>query len=458
MATRSSGRNIFERRTAMPVSSDALYAWHAADGALQRLLPPFDKAEVVEASGPFASRRVVIRVNVMGPVWQTLEAKHQNAVPGESFQDVQGNGPFSVWEHTHSFPATNEGSELVDHIEYTLPMGILGQTFGGAFARARIDRMFDFRHQRTREDLARHQDGPTMPLRIAITGASGLIGTQLGAFLRAGGHTVLPLVRRDAKPGEIAWDPARRTIDTRALEGVDVVVHLAGENVAGGRWTEKRKRDVMSSRVDGTHTIATAVAQLDKKPLLISASAVGYYGDTGDTLVDESSPAGTGFLADVCRAWEAAADPARAAGVRVVHPRIGVVLSGAGGAVGEMKTPFLFGAGGPVGSGKQWFPWIAMDDTVGALHHLMTAGLEGPVNLVAPAPVRQAEFAKVLGRVLGRPAVLPLPAFAVRAIFGEMGEGVLLAGQRVAPKRLLESRFRYLREDLEQALRFELGK
>lgn len=454
---------IFERRSPMPVSPEELYAWHGREGALQRLLPPFDNAEVVEARGSFADRRVTLRIHVLGPIWQTLVAQHRNAVPGQRFEDVQVQGPFTSWAHSHIFeqgggaPAGG-GSTLVDHIEYTLPLGLLGQTVGGAFARARIDRMFEFRHQRTREDLARHTGSPMKSLRVAVTGASGLIGTQLCAFLTTGGHRVDRLVRREARAGEIAWDPARRTIDTRALEGVDVVVHLAGENVAGGRWTDARKTEVMKSRVDGTHTVATAVAALDKKPLLLSASAVGYYGHTGDTVVDESAPNGTGFLAEVCKAWEGAADPARAVGVRVVHPRIGVVLSGSGGALAQMKTPFLFGAGGPIGDGKQGFPWIAMDDTIGALHHLMGAGVEGPVNLVAPGAIRQGEFAKVLGHVLGRPSFLPLPGFAVRTIFGEMGQGILVEGQRVAPRRLLESGYAFVRPDLEAALRFELGR
>ncbi|MFN7147818.1 MAG: TIGR01777 family oxidoreductase, partial [Myxococcota bacterium] len=328
--------------------------------------------------------------------------------------------------------------------------------FGGGFARARSARMFEFRHQRTTEDLERHAGRET--LRVAVTGASGLIGTQLCAFLGTGGHRVERLVRREAGQGEIRWDPAAGKLDPAALEGVDAVVHLAGENV-GQRWTPAHKAAVLQSRVDGTRTIARALAQLDRKPrIFVSASAVGYYGDTGDTLVDESAPNGKGFLAEVCRAWEASADPARAAGIKVVHPRIGVVLSGAGGALAEMRTPFSLGVGGPIGGGSQWFPWVAMDDTVGALHHLLYAGLEGPVNVVAPAPVTQAEFARVLGKVLHRPAFLPLPGFAVKALFGEMGQGVLLAGQRVAPQRLLDSGYRFLRPELEAALRFELGR
>ncbi|MBM4393849.1 MAG: TIGR01777 family oxidoreductase, partial [Deltaproteobacteria bacterium] len=284
-------------------------------------------------------------------------------------------------------------------------------------------------------------------MRVAISGATGLIGTQLCAFLSTGGHRVDRLVRRpsggtaDASGIDIRWDPAGGEVDVAALDGVDAVVHLAGENV-GQRWTKAAKNAVLSSRVDGTRTLATALARLARPPrVFVSASAVGFYGDTGDAEVDETSPGGDGFLTDVCRAWEGAAEPARAAGIPVVHPRIGVVLSGAGGALGQMRTPFSLGVGGPVGSGRQWMSWIAMDDAVGALHHLLYAGLEGPVNLVAPAPVRQADFARALGRTLGRPAVMPLPALAVRVLFGEMGQGVLLAGQRVLPTRLAASGF-----------------
>lgn len=440
----------------MPVSAETLHDWHAREGALQRLVPPWEAVELAEHTGTIADSRVVMRMGVMGPIRQTWVAQHSDHVPGRQFRDTQVSGPFAAWVHTHRFEPNEAGSELVDHIDYTLPMGPLGSLFGGAFALARIERMFDFRHQRTAEDLSRHAG--KAPMRVAVTGASGLIGTQLCAFLSTGGHTVQKLVRRSAGQGEIRWDPAKGEIDVAALEGVDAVVHLAGENV-GQRWTPAVKEAVMASRVSGTRTIATALAKLQKKPrIFVSASAVGYYGDTGDTMADESSPAGTGFLAEVCQAWEASADPARDAGIPVVHPRIGVVLAAAGGALAEMKTPFAFGVGGPIGSGKQWFPWISMDDAVGAIHHLLYAGLTGPVNVVGPESVRQAEFAAVLGKVLSRPAFLPLPGFAVRTVFGEMGQGVLIEGQRVAPKRLLESGFRYVRPDLEAALRFELGK
>ncbi len=447
---------IFERRSTLPVTAEALHDWHARPGALERLVPPWESVEMVSRAGDLSDMHVVMRMGVCGPIRQTWEARHRDHVPGRRFQDTQVRGPFARWVHTHRFEPLPRGSELVDEVDYTLPVAPLGPLLGGALIRERIARMFEFRHQRTAEDLARHSGRE--PLRVAVTGASGLIGTQLCAFLGTGGHRVDRLVRREPAPGEIRWDPARGSLDPAALEGVDAVIHLAGENV-GQRWTADHKAAVMRSRVDGTRTVANALARLDKKPrIFISASAVGYYGHTGDTLVDESAPNGSGFLAEVCKAWEESADPARAAGIKVVHPRIGVVLSAAGGALAQMRRPFAFGVGGPIGGGQQWFPWIAMDDTVGALHHLLYAGLEGPVNVVAPGIVRQAEFAKALGKVLGRPAVLPLPKLAVRGIFGEMGQGVLLEGQRVAPRRLSESGYRFLRPDLEAALRFELGR
>lgn len=448
---------VYERRTEVGVSAASLYAWHAREGALGRLLPPWERAELESSTGDLSNRRLVMRMRLAGPIWKRWVARHDGHEPGRWFRDVQDAGPFARWEHTHRFEDTPGGSVLVDRVEYEVPLGALGRAVAGRAVAAQIDRMFRFRHRRTVEDLTHHLGGP--PMRIAISGASGLIGKQLTAFLTTQGNTVLPLVRRDAKAGEIRWDPAKGTVDVAALEGVDAVVHLAGESVAGGRWTAERKREILESRRAGTGTLARALAGLQRKPaVFVSASAVGFYGDTGDREVDESSPSGAGFLAEVCRAWEEAAEPARAAGIRVVHPRIGVVLSGAGGALAELRTPFSLGVGGPVGSGQQWFPWISMDDTIGALNHLLRVPAEGPVNLVAAAAVRQRELARTLGSVLGRPAVLPLPAFAVRAMFGEMGTEVLLAGQRVAPRRLGELGYAFLRPDLAETLKQELGR
>ncbi|MEM7582957.1 MAG: TIGR01777 family oxidoreductase [Acidobacteriota bacterium] len=296
-------------------------------------------------------------------------------------------------------------------------------------------------------------------MNVLISGASGLVGRALTASLRSDGHQVRRLVRRQPVASDAAfWDPAAGVLAEDALDGIDGVVHLAGENIAGGRWTRAFKQRVLDSRVAGTRLISEAVASCDVPPTLISASAIGFYGDRGAQRVDEDAPSGEGFLAEVCRQWEAATQPAEDAGARVVKLRIGVVLSTEGGALQRMLTPFKFGLGGVVGNGRQVVSWIHLIDLVAAIEvALEDPELSGPVNAVAPEPVTQRELARTLGRVLGRPTLAPLPAIAVRMIFGEMGQELLLASTRVAPKRLEATAFPFRFETLEPALRHELG-
>ena len=449
---------VFTYRSPMPVSRQRLWAWHASPGAFARLAPPWDPPRIVAQEGDFAHRRVTMEV---GPLQMRWVAQHHDAVPGEVFHDRMVSGPFAAWDHAHRFEEGPAGaSVLVDHLEVELPGGAVGRALGEPLLRRMLDRMFAFRHRRTLEDLV--SLGAIAPLRIAITGATGLVGSHLVPYLQGGGHTVHRLVRRAPAAGsaDIQWDPATGTIDAAALEGVDAVIHLAGENV-GARWSPARRAAILESRVKGTALLARTLAGLARKPrVFVSASAVGFYGYAGgDQAFDDTAAQGGGYLAEVCRAWEAAAEPARAAGIRVVHPRIGVVLSAEGGALGKQLLPAQMGAGGPIGTGRQWLSWIALDDVLAGLLHLVTHDdLAGPVNLVAPHPVPQRTFARTLGHVLGRPAVLPLPAFAVRAAFGEMGEEVLLGGQRVVPTALLASGYAFFRPDLEGALRAELGR
>ena len=259
---------------------------------------------------------------------------------------------------------------------------------------------------------------------------------------------------------DVPWDPAAGQIDAAALEGVDAAVHLAGENIASGRWTSSKKRRILESRVQGTRTLCDGLARLTCPPkALICASAIGYYGSRGDEVLTEESGPGTGFLADVCRAWEAAAEPAEKRGIRVVRLRIGVILSPAGGALAKMLLPFKLGAGGKIGDGKQYMSWIALDDLVVAIHHaLVTESLSGPVNGVSPYPVANADFTRTLGRVLARPTLFPMPAFAARLAFGEMAKETLLASTRVDPARLRASGYKFRHPELEGALRHLLGK
>lgn len=297
-------------------------------------------------------------------------------------------------------------------------------------------------------------------MKVAVTGSSGLVGSALVRFLASGGHEVLRLVRRAPQAkGEARWDPERGALDAAALEGVDAVVHLAGDNIAAGRWTRAKKLLLRSSRVGPTRLLAETLAGLKRRPrVLVSASAVGYYGHRGDAWLREADPPADDFLGRLSVDWEGAAGPAREAGIRVVHPRIGIVLSPSGGALGKMLLPFRLGLGGVVGPGTQYFSWIAIDDLVAAiLHAIEHAELSGAVNAAAPLPVTNAELTRTLGRVLGRPAVLPVPAFALRLALGEMADGVL-ASTRLKPERLLSTGFHFRFPELEGALRHVLGK
>ncbi len=297
-------------------------------------------------------------------------------------------------------------------------------------------------------------------MRVAVTGASGLIGTALVPHLRSVGHEVLRLVRRPAgAPDEITWDPSAGTVDLDRLAGVDGVIHLAGAGVGDHRWTDDYKRTILDSRVDGTHTIARAMASLDPRPrVLVSASAIGWYGDTGDRIVDETAPAGSGFLADVVRAWEAAASAAAEAGIRVVHPRTGLVVAKDGGAWGRMFPLFKFGLGGKLGSGRQYWSWISMRDEVCALQFLLEQDhLSGPVNFTGPQPVTNAEITSVMGHVLGRPTILPAPEFALKAVLGEFSSEVL-GSARVVPTVLEQSGFVFQDVTVESAIRTALGQ
>jgi uncharacterized protein len=297
-------------------------------------------------------------------------------------------------------------------------------------------------------------------MHVAITGATGLLGSSLASRLEQHGHRVRRLVRRrpDAARGDVVWDPGRGRLEPSALEGVDAVVHLSGESI-DQRWTSAVKKRIWSSRIESTGLLARTMAQLGRPPrAFLSGSAVGIYGDRGDETLDESSPLGDDFLGRLARDWEQAAEPAREKAIRVAHLRSGVVLTTRGGALHRMLPPFKLGMGGPIGNGKQWVSWIALDDWVGAVEHVLaTAALAGPVNLVAPEPVTNAALASALGHALHRPAVVPAPALALNLLFGkDMVKGMLLASQRARPTRLLETGFTFRFPTLADTLRHEL--
>ncbi len=461
----------FERTVDSPASALETFEWHVRPGALRRLLPPWDSATVVSGSGPTerlsVGARTTIRVG-LGPVGIRWIAEISELDRDATFfVDTQVKGPFKSWDHRHQVETKGEGSAhpstLTDHIEYALPMGILGRTFGGGAVRKKLDRMFAWRHRVMLHDLEAHARAASAGFkgkRIAITGASGLVGSSLAAFLRTGGHEVLELVRRAPKgPHEVRWDPAQGTVDHGALEGIDALVHLAGESIFGLRWTAEKKRRIAESRVMGTRAIVTAINAMKAPPkVLVCASAIGIYGDRGEEALTEDAPRGTGFLADTCSAWEDEVKQVRS-DVREVRGRIGVVLDAGGGALKTMLPAFKMGVGGRLGDGQSWFPWIALDDLVGAFHRAMhDESLTGPVNFVAPQEVRGQEFAKCLGGVLRRPTILPAPRFALRMALGkEQADEMLLASVRVQPQVLQGGGFPYRYPKLQDALKHALG-
>jgi uncharacterized protein (TIGR01777 family) len=295
-------------------------------------------------------------------------------------------------------------------------------------------------------------------MKIAVSGASGLIGSALVPALEAAGHDVLRLVRRQAGAGEVAWNPQAGTIDTAALTGIEGAVNLSGATV-GRRWTAARKAEILDSRVQSTRLLSETMASLEPHPsVLVCAGGIGIYGDRGDEILTEESELGSGFLADVGKAWEQACEPARESAIRVVNLRAGIVLSREGGALDRLLLPFRLGLGGRVGSGKQWWSWLALDDLVAAIRFALEGDIAGPINLVSPNPVTNTQFTTALGRALGRPTVLPFPSFAARALFGEMAEEALLTGQRALPARLLDAGFEFVLPVIDAALEQVLAR
>jgi len=299
----------------------------------------------------------------------------------------------------------------------------------------------------TLEDKQRPVEGVTT-MRVAITGASGLIGTALAARLKSEGHDVRPLKRGAAAD----WDPATGWIRPGALEGIDAVVHLAGESIGKGRWSPKRKQELRSSRIDSTRLLVSEISKMASPPVFVAASAIGYYGNREDEVLDETSARGEGFLADLVRDWEAESLKAEDAGARTVLLRFGVILAKEGGALPQMMLPFKFGAGGRLGSGRQWFSWVALEDAVSILIRSLTTDMSGVYNVTAPGPVTNRELTKALSKVLKRPAIFPVPPFALRIVLGESANELLLAGQRVLPRRLLDAGYSFRQTEISTAL------
>ena len=462
----SSGEETLSFRTSVNVPAAKLFSWHEQPGAINRLTPPWQTVEIEKFEGVREGDQTVMQVAI-GPFMKKWVAEHRDYVPGKQFRDVQIKGPFRSWIHTHRVEESGpDSSYLNDQIAYRLPFGGLGRKLSGTSIRERIKRQFAYRHRITQNDvLAHYRYTPDKKLRIAVSGASGLIGSHLVPYLQAGGHEVIPMAdtRQEKKEHDeaIYWNYQERSIESEKLEGLDVVIHLAGEHVGAFRWNERTKMNVYTSRVRGTQLISEALADLQDPPdVFLCASDTGIYGDRGETvLTEESSTGEAGFLTAVCRDWEIATQPASRAGIRTVSMRIGVVLTPDGGLLEFIKPHFNMGLGGRIGSPDQYVSWIALDDLLQSIYHLaLTDEAEGPVNLTAPHPVTTATFARTLANVLSRPAFLNLSNPVVKLLLGDAAEEFVLKSARVQPERLRATGYDFLYPNLGDALRHQLGK
>ncbi len=453
----------FVQEHTVPFPVERVFGWHMRPGALERLLPPWEDVRVVGRQGGIDDGGTVHLQIRRGPLRVDFRVRHTAFEANRVFCDEQVSGPMGSWRHRHEFDPKGEDACVIrDRISYEPPLGAAAKALAGSTIENEMRRLFRFRNRRIVSDLRRHSAYSGPPLKVAITGASGFIGRALTHFLTTGGHDVVPIVRRRPRRdrGEVFWDPVERKIEGQRLEGLDAVVHLAGESLSRGRWNAAKKKAIWQSRVVGTRLLAGALARLRRPPkVLVSSSAIGFYGNRGSEVLAEDSRPGHGFLADLCRAWEKEALAVRSSDLRVVLLRTGLVLSPAGGALGTMLLPFKMGVGGRLGGGRQYVSWIDHDDLVGLVFHsITTPTISGPVNATSPHPVPNATFTTVLGRVLRRPTVVPVPSMAVKGIFGEMGQALLLDGARVIPRAALTAGFRFEFDGLAESLAFQLGR
>ncbi|SMC25131.1 hypothetical protein SAMN02746041_02204 [Desulfacinum hydrothermale DSM 13146] len=446
----------------VPAPRDEVFHWHARPGALERLTPPWERVEVRKRSGGIEPGAEAFLRVWLGPVPLGWHARHTVCDPPRLFVDEQVSGPFASWRHEHHFEALNPGETLLtDEVRYRLrgPRWLRDRL--DMHVRRRLEGTFRYRYRTLVEDIRLIRQYGVPPLRVVVTGSAGVIGSHLVPFLTAAGHEVVRLVRRRPKPGqgEVFWDPYAGVLDVDALGSVDAVIHLAGDPIGSGRWSEGKKRRILESRTRPTRFLAETMARMKEPPrVLVSASAVGIYGGRGDRLLMEEDPPGTGFLSQVCRRWEEAAQAFEGAG-RLVRVRIGIALTPRGGALAELLPAARCRVVPVFGSGRQFWSWVHVDDVVGAIYHaLCTESVQGPVNVTAPQPVRQEECVRTLGQVLGGCVVVRIPERIVGTAMGEKGREILFSSARVFPRRLLATGYRFRYPDLGQALAALLGR
>ena len=469
-------KHSFESTLKVNSPVDKLFSWHDNPGAYERLTPPFDSVTVKYRKGGIDGGEVHIKLPYVPLIWV---AKHHSYKKNIQFMENQESGPFvgplpfwnGSWHHQHLFEEIDkENSLLKDQIQYDFPMDPFGSIFGGRYTRHKLNQMFAYRRNVTKNDLYAQSKYKGKPLDIVVTGGSGLIGSELIPFLTTAGHSVKKIVRGRPKKGELSWNIEQGIISN--LNGKDAVVHLAGESInkpIGGKipvpWTKWKRKEILDSRVKGTKLIAEHLASLPNPPkVLVCASAVGYYGDNGDKILSEDAENGNDYFSHVVREWEAAAKPAIDAGIRVVFLRFAPVMTPLGGALQVLSLPAKLGSSPPVAGGKQWWSWVGIDDTVGSIYHaIITDKLSGPVNVASPNPVKQKEWASTLANVLwGKlgfvTTLLPVPGIILKMFLGEFGDVLALSSIRVNSSKLIKSGYKFRFENLEDCFRHVLGK
>ncbi len=456
----------------MPSARQDLFQYHSHSGALNRLIPPWEKISIEKRSDSLAVGSEVVISNALFGVPVQWHARHTELHEPESFQDIQLSGPFKTWIHDHCFEIGENGtSVLVDRVRFEMKFGLLGK-MGLPLVDRKLKAMFAYRHLTTQADLRlqtflRKFSGERT-LRIGVTGSTGMIGRRLVDLISVLGHRAVRILRTSTKgrsqdfPSSsvsTVWNPGKGFSDLAAMQGLDAVIHLAGQGIASKRWTDSVKRSICESRVQGTQTLVQDLIRLEIPPkALVCASGVGIYGDRGSQVLDEQAGAGTDFLAVLARDWEDAAHEFAKAGGRVAIGRLGIALHPQQGALSKLLLPFRLGLGGPVGDGRQYWSWIHVDDAAaGFLYLAANPNCVDAYNLVAPEQVDNRTFSRSLGSVLHRPSLIPTPSFVLRAVLGEMADAMLLASTRANCKRLLEDGFPFRTTTLMDCLRHVLG-
>lgn len=460
---------------------EKVFGWHIREGAFERLKPPWEKFKVMGRSGSIQNNGIVKLRTKIGPISMKWVIKHAEYIPEKQFKDIQIKGVFSSFVHSHLFERFGTSCMLEDRIEYSLPAGRVGRLAARRFVDRNLSKIFDYRHRTINQDLRTHsfinrRRKSERPLTIAITGSTGFVGSSLMPFLTTGGHKVVPLSRNQHVTSSFHTNQGQTrsypNLDPLNSNHVNAVVNLGGENIFG-KWTKEKKKRLSESRINATTTLCERLASLDDPPsVLVSVSAVAYYGNRGDEILSEDSQAGTrassvpskvqaiDYLSDLCRQWEYSTHVAEEAGIRVINLRLGIVLSSSGGLLAKILPVFKCGLGGRIGRGHQYVSWIALEDLL-TIILLMIADetFSGPVNAVSPNPITNTDFTDTLGKTLSRPTFIAVPKFLLRGLVGqELTDALLLSSTRVMPSRLIESGYQFRFPYLETALRDTLGR